>query len=105
MCFPDSMVGVRPMQLTFQDYILMLLKHYQPFIRQLSYQMAGQPNIKLPTLNNLVCALPPLYEQKAIVAKLEKLLAHRDQLESQITKSQQDSSMLMQAVLKEAFES
>ena len=52
MCFPDSIVGVRPKKETCQDYILMLLQHYQPYVRKLSYQMAGQPNIKLPTLNN-----------------------------------------------------
>ena len=104
MCFPDSMVGVRPNQLTSQDYILMLLQHYQPSVRELAYQMAGQPNIKLPTLNNLVCALPPLTEQKVLVDKVEKLLALGELLESQITKSQQDVESLMQAVLKEAFE-
>ena len=104
MCFPDSIVGVRPMFMTCQDYVLMLLQHYQPVIRELSYQMAGQLNIKLPTLDNLVCALPSLPEQKAIVSKVEKLLSLCDQLETQITTNQTHSGQLMQTVLKEAFQ-
>jgi len=47
--------------------------------------------------------LPPLPEQKAIVDKVEKLLALCDQLESQITRNQSHAEQLMQAVLKEAF--
>ncbi len=48
--------------------------------------------------------LPLLEEQIAIVAKVEKLFAYCDDLEKQINKSQLDSDMLMQSVLKEAFE-
>ncbi len=102
MCFPDSMVGVRPNKHTNQDYILMLLRHFRPHILEMSYQMAGQPNIKLPTLNNLICSLPPLPEQKAIVAKVEKLLALCDQLENRITTNKTHAEQLMQAVLREA---
>jgi len=103
MCFPDSMVGVRPKQETCQDYILILLKYFHPIIRELSYQMAGQPNIKLPTLNNLKSALPPLREQKEIVKKVDHLFAMCDELEGQINDSKANADMLMQAVLKEAF--
>ena len=42
-------------------------------------------------------------EQKAIVTKVEKLLALCDQLETQITQNQTYAEQLMQAVLKEAF--
>ena len=47
--------------------------------------------------------LPPLAEQKAIVAKVEKLLTLCDQLESKIKQSQHHANSLMQAVLQEAF--
>jgi type I restriction enzyme S subunit len=103
ICFPDSMVGVRPAPSKNQGFILTLLKHYQPIIRKAAYQMAGQPNIKLPTLNNLVCALPPIEEQNAILLKIEKLLTLCDQLETQISQNQTHAEQLMQAVLKEAF--
>lgn len=54
-------------------------------------------------LNHALVPLPPLPEQKAIVAKVEKLLALCDQLESQITANQTHTEQLMQAVLREAF--
>ncbi|MCE3237645.1 MAG: hypothetical protein K0R24_626 [Gammaproteobacteria bacterium] len=103
MCFPDSIVGVKPSNTTCQDYILLLLRHFQPLLRKLSYQMAGQPNIKLPTLNNLICGLPPFEEQQVIVTKVNELFAICDQLEAKITQNQIYADQLMQAVLKEAF--
>ncbi|MDM8564996.1 restriction endonuclease subunit S [Candidatus Halobeggiatoa sp. HSG11] len=65
---------------------------------------AGQKTINQGHLSNFFIPLPPLPEQKAIVAKVEKLLAHCDQLEQQINQSQTNSQQLMQAVLREAFE-
>lgn len=63
----------------------------------------GINNINSTELSNLLIPLPPLQEQKAIVAKVEKLLALCDQLETQITHNQTHAEQLMQAVLKEAF--
>jgi len=103
MCFPDSMVGISPTPNTNQDFILLLLRYKQPEIKKAAYQMAGQPNIKLPTLMNLVISLPPLAEQHAIVARVEKLMAMIDELEKQVTARKEQSEMLMQSVLREAF--
>lgn len=103
MCFPDSIVGVQPMKETSQDYILLILRYFRPYVLKLSYQMAGQPNIKLPTLNNLVFALPSLSEQQVIVTKVQRLLTICDQLEAQITKNKTHADALMQAVLRETF--
>ncbi|SFV88499.1 Type I restriction-modification system, specificity subunit S [hydrothermal vent metagenome] len=47
--------------------------------------------------------LPPPAEQKAIVAKVEKLLNICDKLQTQITANQTYAEQLMQAVLKAAF--
>lgn len=103
MCFPDSMIGVRPDTMKNQDFILALLRYFQPAIKKAAYQMAGQPNIKLPTLNNLVCGLPPMEEQAAILVRVNKLLNYCDELETQVTQNQRHAEQLMQAVLKEAF--
>jgi len=59
--------------------------------------------IKASKLKGMLTPLPPQAEQKAIVAKVEKLLALCDQLESQISNNQSHADQLMQAVLKEAF--
>ena len=60
-------------------------------------------NITREQLLSKPIPLPPLTEQKAIVAKIEKLLALCDQLESKINQSQHHANSLMQAVLQEAF--
>jgi type I restriction enzyme S subunit len=103
MCFPDSIVGIRPTDLNCHDYIMCLLRHKQPEIRRLAYQMAGQPNIKLPTLQEMVIPLPPLAEQQAIVARVDSLMATIDALEAQVTERKEQAQLLMQAVLREAF--
>lgn len=64
----------------------------------------SQPNISQTYLKNFVYALPPLAEQKAIVKKVETLMEKCNALEQEITQSEQNAQMLMQAVLKEAFE-
>ncbi len=60
-------------------------------------------NIRAEIVKKTKLPIPPLQEQKAIVAKVEKLLAVCDQLETQITDNQHHAKQLMQAVLKEAF--
>ena len=63
----------------------------------------GQPNLNTEIIGDTLIFLPPLKEQQAIVAKVEKLLALCDQLEARITQNQTYAEQLMQAVLKEAF--
>ena len=65
--------------------------------------MAGQPNIKLPTLNNLVIPLPPKAEQEIIVQKVQQLLKNINTLQAQVQQSLTDADLLLQVVLQEAF--
>ena len=60
-------------------------------------------SFRLTDIQNILIALPSYSEQKAIVAKVEKLFSYCDQLERQINQSQKNSGRLMQTVLKEAF--
>lgn len=62
-----------------------------------------QPKLSQVNLNRIKIHLPPLQEQKVIVAKVEKLLGLCDRLETRITHNQTHAEQLMQAVLKEAF--
>jgi type I restriction enzyme, S subunit len=64
---------------------------------------SGQKTINQGHISNYLLPLPPLTEQKVIVAKVEKLFAVCDQLEAQINQNQTHAKQLMQAVLKEAF--
>lgn len=64
----------------------------------------AQPNLNMTKIKNTIIPLPPLEEQKEIVKKIEALFKICDELEAQIDRAKADSEMLMQAVLKEAFE-
>jgi len=60
-------------------------------------------NYNLGRIRSFPIPLPPLAEQKAIVAKVGKLLSLCDQLESEINTNQESVEKLMQAILREAF--
>jgi len=47
--------------------------------------------------------LPPLTEQQAIVERVDKIMAMIDELEKQVSERKEQSEMLMQSVLREAF--
>ncbi|NKQ38709.1 MAG: hypothetical protein HF967_04440 [Methanosarcinales archaeon] len=55
-------------------------------------------------LNDAEFPLPPLSEQKRIVAKLDELMAYCDSLEESIKNSQKQNEMLLGQVLREALE-
>ena len=103
MCFTDSVVGVRPSKLTYQDFILLLMRGKQPEIQAVAYQRAGQPNISLPNLTDILIPLPPLAEQAAIVERVEALMTTCRALEAEIEHARAHVAQLLQAVLKEAF--
>jgi type I restriction enzyme S subunit len=63
-----------------------------------------QTELGVNNLTNFVCPLPPLFEQKVIVERVDKLMHMIDMLEVQGTERKEQSKMLMQAVLQEAFE-
>lgn len=63
-----------------------------------------QTELGVDKLINLRLPMPPLEEQVLIVKKIENLFALCDVLAQQINESKINAEMLMQSVLKEAFE-
>jgi len=65
---------------------------------------AGREGLPKNKMDEILIPIPPLEEQKAIVQKVDELMQKCDALEQEITQSEEHANMLMQAVLKEAFE-
>ncbi len=64
-------------------------------------QTCGQASISQPQVAGIITPLPPLNEQKRIVAKVDQLMALCDELEVKIEQSQTDGEKLMEAVVGE----
>ncbi|HCY42421.1 MAG TPA: hypothetical protein DHV48_13870 [Prolixibacteraceae bacterium] len=64
----------------------------------------NSPSITNDQFRSTIIPFPSLEEQKAIVQKVESLMEKCRTLETEIAQSEQHAQMLMQAVLKEAFE-
>jgi type I restriction enzyme S subunit len=79
-----------------------------PFIRTGLERMvattAGQYNLNIAKLNKLSIPLPPLEEQRRIVAEVERRLSVARQVESSVEAALARSARLRQSILKHAFE-
>lgn len=62
------------------------------------------PQVNNKDLNPILFPLPPLSEQKSIVAEIEKQLANTKQLKEHIIDNQQATEQLLKALLHQAFE-
>ena len=84
-------------------YYFLLSSHFQKIVNE-RIMGATTPHLYQRDIVGFFFALPPLSEQKAIVAKLDKLMAYCDSLEENIKNSQSQNEMLLQQVLREALE-
>lgn len=94
---------IRPIQLDNRFLHLMVLS---PFFQKYIFSSttgAGREGLPKYNLEQFVVPLPPLAEQKRILAEVEKQLAHTQQLKAQVLANQQATGQLLKALLKEAF--
>jgi very-short-patch-repair endonuclease len=105
LAFPSAyLIRCRFLNIEMAEFLFNYL--LTPMIQEhfgLNTKTGTRPNINAVSISSSILPLPPLEEQKAIVAKVEKLLTLCNQLETQITSNQSHAEQLMQAVLKEAF--
>jgi len=105
ICFQNHIHRVRfygNIQVKYIYYFMMFL-YESNLIKEYKKGM-GIGNLSGKALGSIKISLPPLAEQKAIVEKVETLMQKVSAMEEEIQKSEQNGQMLMQAVLKEAFE-
>ena len=71
----------------------------------LTKYLTGGFQLKLSQANLLIIPVPfpSLAEQRAIVERVDKIMAMIDELEKQVSERKEQSEMLMQSVLREAF--
>ncbi len=89
------------------DFIVL---KYIEYILQSNFQFLKSkgkgliPGIDRETVLTIPVGVPPLAEQKEIVAKVESLLAKVAELEEQISQRKEYADKLMKSILKDAFE-
>ncbi len=74
------------------------------YIGSVVSQQVGQANVNGTKLSRMPLPLPPLAEQRRIVAEVERRLSISDKMEVTITESLQKAESLRQSILKKAFE-
>ncbi len=103
-CFPDSVVGFTSLTGEATSFYV---KYYLDVSRTQITRFApatAQKNINLDIIWSLVFPVPPLAEQCAIAERVNGLAVTVDELGSQVSDRKHQSELLMQSVLREAFE-
>jgi type I restriction enzyme S subunit len=104
--FASYLIRVR----TYNDYFPDLLSFYinsfygRRYIASVVSQQVGQANVSGTKLSRMPVVVPPLAEQRRIVAEVERRLSLVAALEASVEAALARAGRLRQAVLKQAFE-
>ncbi len=105
--FLNQRVGCfRFAEFIYPDFINLALKDLSILspVFDSSTGAANQANIGMAALKDILIPLPPLSEQKRIVAEIEKQFTKTKQLKEHIITNQQATEQLLKALLHQAFE-
>ena len=102
-CFPDSVVGFLfpgdPVTVRFIEFFLRTakqdLERFAP--------ATAQKNINLEVLADVAIPLPPLAEQRRVVAEVERRLSVIEEMEAAVVADLKRAERLRQAILRRAF--
>lgn len=100
-CFPDSVVGFIPSDK------LPSVRYFEYFMRTAKDRLmefapaTAQKNINLGILEQVLIPVPPLAEQKRIVAKVDELMSVVDRLEKQQQQATETAALYAQTVVAE----
>jgi type I restriction enzyme S subunit len=100
-CMNDGVAVLRLFhQFDFNEFGYLYLTHQTQAFRNVNQGM-GQPNLNTPIIAGWFFPLPPLAEQRRIVAKVDELMALVDALETQLATARERAGKLLEAVVAE----
>ena len=104
-CFASYLIRVSLVGDTSADYVCTYInsQHGRRYISTVRSQQVGQANVNGTKLTAMPLALPPLAEQRRIVAEVERRLSVIQQAEAAVEASLQRAERLRQSILKRAF--
>jgi len=105
VCFQNHIHRVRPHLEISSEYLYYYMKKIFISGEIHNYRKGmGIKNLSGSALSSIILPLPPLSEQKRIVAEIEKQLSKTKQLKEHIIANQQATEQLLKALLHQAFE-
>jgi len=100
-CINDGVAVLRLFHpFDFNEFGYLYLTHQTLAFRNVNRGM-GQPNLNTPIIGGWFFPLPPLAEQRRIVAKVDQLMALVDELERQQDASLKNATKLLDAIVQE----
>ena len=102
--YPDLMMKLRVSSAFDVGFIHLAMSHEaaRDFLRARASGTSGSmPKINQTTLKSLPLPVPPLAEQRRIVAKVDQLMALVDELETQLAASRATAAKLLSALVAE----
>ncbi|MBU4220634.1 MAG: restriction endonuclease subunit S [Euryarchaeota archaeon] len=105
LCLGQRMMMFRAANGVIPLYFMWALQS-QIFEKQWKGKVLGStvPHVNIGDIKVMAMSLPPTFEQRRIVAEVERRLSVSDKMEETITASLQKAESLRQSILKKAFE-
>ncbi|NCY20820.1 restriction endonuclease subunit S [bacterium] len=98
--FASYLIRIQGGTAFFDRYLKLFLESPTYWVQlEVGARGAAQPNVNGQTLGRMVVSVPPLAEQRRIVAKVEQLMALVDALEIQLAASRDKGQKLLEAVV------
>jgi type I restriction enzyme S subunit len=96
----QDMKALVPGDSRLADYLLLALRALEPqALSTVERSTHGTCRLEFSVIESLVVALPPLAEQRRIVAKVDELMALCDRLEARLTAAREKSAHLAASVV------
>jgi type I restriction enzyme S subunit len=98
----QDMKALLPWESETKDYLLVALRAFEPqILAAIERSSHGTCKLKTEFLEEFLIPLPPLAEQRRIVAKVDQLMALVDDMETQLAASRATAAKLLDAIVGE----